>query len=309
VRDVRGARARVEAAMERLRGLIADFPRDSAFGAMIVHEAGRIAERSASVLAHDELGDVYHPVHLHQFLAHANAHGLQFLTEAGGERCGEGFLPPYALDDPAFDVVAHAQDMDFTDARAFRQTLLVRSEVRFSRGPDASRLRTLHVCCQGRRTEDGRFAHGPVDFELTDAVLTTVVERLSEAWPATVPIADLVQDEERLAVLQRMYWLGALQLDAIASNFPTVPGDRPEASPLARLQAAMPGAKLTTLNHGTVDVEDEFSRRFIAGLDGSRTKDRIAEDLSALLHAPRSTAMAQLETQLALLARMPILVR
>ena len=217
-------------------------------------------------------------------------------------------MPPYALDDPDFDVLAHAQEMDFTDLRPFRQSLIVHTEAQFSRRPQPARIFDLHTATPARRNAEGVFETGLADIEISDPQMAQAIAQTSGFWPATLPVRELIEDEARAAALLRMYWAGVIALQTRAAAFPVEPGERPAASPLARLQAARGETRLATLNHGTVEVTDRFSLKFIAGLDGSRTQAQLAQDTAAELGLPLAAVAAQIETNLAALARMPLLV-
>ncbi len=308
VRDVNGAAARAEAARRQLLVLIDGFAQDDPFQVLLLIEARRLYERGASVLAHDELGETFFPVHFHEFDGHAKQHGLQFLTGAEAARCGEGFAPPYALSDPNFDVLAHVQELDFRDLRFFRQDLVIHDSVAVSRIPQANRLLAMHVSSGATRNDSGAFQVGASQIEVTDAVLASALETIVRARPTTIPVSSVVSDHEHAAALLRMYWVGAVDLHAEPSTFPKVSGDRPAASPFARLQAARGQTLLTTLNHGMVEVKDTFSLNFIAGLDGSRTRAEIARDLAPKLGGSLEAVAVQIDKQLDILAGMPLLV-
>jgi SAM-dependent methyltransferase len=308
LRGVEDPAARLAAATERLHRMLESYAGDAPFDRLARAECQSLLERPPEVLAHDQLGASYHPVYLHQFLDHAGRHDLQFLTEAGPTRCGEGFRPPYALDDPDFDTLAHAQDLDFQALRAYRQNLLVHADVTLDRRPEPARLRSLYAATSAQSVGPGIYEVGTLQFQLDDEGLNGVIERLSAAWPTAVPIAGLVDDEARLGALMRMYWMGALDLHSAAQPFSTDITLRPAASPLARLQAARGERRLTTLSHAVVEIGDEAGLRFIAGLDGARTADQIAADIAAESGGSPDEMRASIETKLAELARLALLL-
>ncbi len=306
LRGVEGATARMQAASQRLQRMAEDYSGDTPFERLAKNVCQKLLERSPQVVAHDELSEVFEPVHLHQFLDHAARHGLQFLTEAGPTRCGEGFRPPYALDELDFDVLAHAQKLDFDVLRSYRQNLLVHADVALDRRPVPSRLLGLHAASAAQRQEPGVYEVGTLRFQLDDAALQHVVERLSQAWPTALPVAGLVDDEVRLGALLRMYWSGAIELHSAAGPFSTEVGERPCASPLARLQASR-GQRVATLRHVVVDIGDPAGLRFIAGLDGRRTVDQIVVDMAAELGAPPEQIKPLVVAKLDDLARLALL--
>jgi SAM-dependent methyltransferase len=306
LRGVEGVAARVQAATQHLQRMAEGYSADAPFERLAKSLCLQLLERPPPVLAHDELGEVFEPVHLHQFLDHAALHGLQFLTEAGPTRCGEGFRPPYALDDADFDVLAHAQALDFDVLRNYRQNLLVHADVALDRRPAPLRLLGLYAATPAQLFEPGVYDVGTLRFQVDDAALQAVVERLSQAWPAALPVDGLVDDEARLGALLRMYWSGAIELHSTPGAFSTEAGERPCASPLARLQASR-GGRVTTLRHVAVDIGDATGLHFIASLDGRRSVDQIAADMAAQLGAPPEQVKPQVIAKLDDLARLGLL--
>ena len=307
LRAVDGVTARVQAATGHLQRMAEGYSADTPFERLAKSLCLELLDRPPQVLAHDELGEVFEPLHLHQFLDHAARHGLQFLTEAGPTRCGEGFRPPYALDDAGFDVLAHAQALDFDVLRNYRQNLLVHADVVLNRRPAPSRLLGLYAATPAQLYEPGVYDVGTLRFQVDDATLQGVVERLSRAWPTALPIAGLVDDEARLGPLLRMYWSGAIELHSAPGPFSTEIGERPCASPLARLQASR-GGRVTTLRHVAVDIGDATGLSFIAGLDGRRTVGQIAADMAVELGASAEQIKPQVVAKLGDLARLGLLL-
>jgi hypothetical protein len=291
--------------LERLSKTFTD---QSPLHAQLNRECQHMLERPSGALAHDELAEVFDPLYLHEFVDHAGRHGLQYLTEAGVTRCGEGFLPPYAIDDPAFDVLAHAQELDFQVLRAYRENLLVHAEAVFDRRPAPSRLFGLYAASPAEQVEEGVFDAGERRFDLTDPQLIEAAHRLAAAWPQALPVSELVDDEERAETLLRMYWLGVIHLHSAPLPFTVAVGEWPRVTPLTRLQAARGQARLTTPKHHSVDVHDAMGLRFIAGLDGARTVTQIAADMAPEAGLPPDEMRAEVVVKLKQLARLPLLV-
>jgi hypothetical protein len=308
LRGVEGPAARLTAAMERLRQMRETHTGDAPFDRLVRAECESLLERPPEVLAHDQLGGSYHPVYLHQFLDHAARHGLQFLTEAGPTRCGEGFRPPYALDDPGFDTLAHAQELDFDALRTYRQNVVVHAGVTLDRRPDPARLRGLYAATPARASGPGVYEVGTLQFQLGDGPLQGIVEQLSAAWPAALPVAGLVDDDERLGALLRMYWSGAIELHSAAAPFSIEVALRPAASPLARLQAARGERRLSTLRHSVVEIGDDAGLRFVASLDGTRTVAQIAASVCAELGGSPDEIAPAVAAKLDDLARLALLL-
>ena len=309
LRGVEGVQARVDAAWGHLEKIIETYAKtDDAFQVAVRLLCEEIRTHPKAVLAHDELGEVYHPLYLGDFLEHAGRHGLQFLTEASARRCGEGFRPPYALDDPDFDVLAHAQQLDFDILRPYRENLLVRAEIALNRRPEPTRLYHLYAASAARMAEPGVFDVGQSRFKLTDERLIAAIQRLGASWPNPVRICELIDDEDRARALLRLYWAGVMSLDTAPMPFAEAVGDRPQAFPLARLQASRGQTRLTTPHHVLVDIGDEAGLRFIASLDGSRTVAQIIADVAAESGRSDEALDGEVREKLEGLRRLPLLV-
>ncbi len=93
-------------------------------------EAERLAKLDPAFLLHDVLEETNLPVYFHEFVAHAAAHGLQYVGEAlSVDRRGVG-LDPQVLAEmrAAYPPLEFEQHLDFLDGTAFRRSLLCRAE-------------------------------------------------------------------------------------------------------------------------------------------------------------------------------------
>jgi len=105
-----------------------------------------------------------------------------------------------------------------------------------------------------------------------------------------------------------LYSLGALEFHAAPSRFAVQAGPNPQASPLARLQARRGDTQLTTLRHTMMDVSDDFTRGFIAGLDGARTREQIAAQIAPQFNLTADSALTPLGVLLDVLGHAPVLI-
>ena len=237
--------------------------------------------QSDAALYHDELAEHHEAVLFSDFAAHAARHGLRFLAEADVFEMQAGPLPPGL----AGDVLAREQYLDFFKGRMFRQTLLCHAGTAGSE-PAPAVVRGMLAASPAR--PEGELGPGRVEFRgPRGGSLTTDHEqvkralvRLGEAWPRPVPVAELIDSEDGAeavcSTLLRAYAANFVQLHVWAPEIAAAPSERPLASALARLQAAV-GTRVTNLRHAGVDVPDELGRRLITLLDGTR-------DRAALLH-------------------------
>lgn len=267
-----------EAILKVARSVLEEFaeprPDDGPGMAAFRHQARRTLDQPDGLLFHDELGEHYHPQRHCDVAAEAAANGLEFLTDSGRGRFDDGFLPEGVEEsgDVQARIVRLAQERDFEELRYFRRSLFVRAGLEPSRTVDPARIRPLWAtsCC-AREGDSGnwRSADGGV-FEVHDPALAAALDRLAEARPGRLPIAQLDLDDPRLSSLLHLFDLGAVELHVGPAPFAVSAPDRPTVSPLARAMLGEGLDTLCTLNHSTVRIADPALRRFLAGLDGSR---------------------------------------
>ncbi|MBV9510464.1 MAG: methyltransferase domain-containing protein [Caulobacteraceae bacterium] len=301
-RDVVGRTAQVAAAKRRLEEWPKPSPAFGRFRNAVAEEAANMRARTFAALAHDELSDAYQPVFLSDFSQDCAEHGLQILCEADPAEVREWFASPAEAE----GVVERAQRDDFAGVRFFRESLVIGADAPLTRRPSAERIANLHIASKAVRVEGARFECEGVGFSLADPPMQSVLERLASIWPATATANTLIQDEARLLGLLDLCRFKAVELYAAPFRFAV--GDRPTASPLARLEARQGRMRFTNLRHVMVDVDDPFTREFIAALDGTRTRAEIARDVAGRFDLTPEGALAPLGVMLELLARASLLV-
>ncbi|HEX3688287.1 MAG TPA: class I SAM-dependent methyltransferase [Solirubrobacteraceae bacterium] len=254
----------------------------------------RMLDGSDALLYHDDLATVSTPFYFHEFVEHATAHGLQFLSEADladsqlrdvPEGVGElvASLPP--------DVVVREQYLDFFSNRAFRQTLLVHAETSLGRRLDDAALEALVLSSPARPTEDGFVAPDGAIMRTADPLVAAAMHELCERWPEPVafsalfaaavrqaraePVADEARGDLRRVLLDA-HLAHLVLLGGHAPALTARPGERPLASALARAQSAAGARVLSTLIPGNLPLETEADRRLLTLLDGTRDRPALA---------------------------------
>jgi hypothetical protein len=287
-----GGTADVEERVRRARdlyGFLGPWAQDrpDAYGAVLATELERLRRLPTAVLAHDDLGGRYDPMWLRDVAQHGAAHGLRYLGDAEPAELRADRQP--AGVDAQLDALAGGdrivweQYADLLAGRAFRQTLLCRADAPLDDAIDPARLERLWFSA----TE----AAGIGDAEQHDAAAALN----GSTGPAAVAQLALVRprrlgfDELRDALggadpgalsdaLWRAFRAGELDLAAAPARHVTVAGERPEASPVARWQAAR-GPELTNLRHEPVRLEDPFGRFLVRLCDGARNRAALADAL------------------------------
>jgi methyltransferase-like protein len=291
----------------------------NAFSKFLLQETERIGPKSDSFLLHDELEEFNQPIYFHEFMAHAERHGLQFVSELDFRSALPTFDPKGVVDSllkTVRSVVELEQYLDFLRNRTFRQTLLCHAGLPVNRTIKPESLRPFHLASravpdaekpelQTRTVEKFKTLDGAT-LSIDHPVSKAAMIHLALNWPRTVPFAELLPAAEaRLKALNGShppeppppgapsdeYVLSTNLLKAFVYSenlveahiyppaFVVEVSERPVASPWAR-QLAPTDLKVTNLRHERVEL-DPLNQYILPFLDGSRTFDELLELLLA----------------------------
>jgi SAM-dependent methyltransferase len=308
--ETRGAetsRERIETGRRFLQELSDSPALTGEYGAFAKAEARRLLERDGASLFHDELGEAYHPLHFHEFIRDARQHGLEYLAEATLSDAHTASVPL-----PQADPVEREQHLDFLKGRTFHHTLLCRREVRLDHELRLEEVRRLYAACPATRSS----SNGETEFRTSSSGLRTahpeavaVLNTLIDAWPRAVPVSELPADPKAVpAILLSAFAGGLVYLYAAPPLVAPAAGERPTASPLARIQART-SDRITTLLHTSVEIRDAVARRLLVLLDGTRDRAALLEELLPLAPAgaTRESFAAALDQNIDALARLGLL--
>jgi methyltransferase-like protein len=283
------------------------------YGKLMAEEWKRLSGRPPEAIYHDELGSWTAPLYFYQFMEKASAYGLQFLAEARFQEMQLHNLLPHAAEfirDFGDDIVRREQYLDFARGRRFRQTLLCHDSVTLQRSIPVERIVALHAGTNfSVQQPDPEWVSGaPVKFmgnrgltfSSTDPLITAAMMCLSESWPVPMPF-DQVWEKARLRLaeagcsdflnspekynflagkLLALFGSGVVQFWFGRPRISGHPGNRPLASPLARLQSGG-SDHVTTLLHTAIEL-DPMLRRILHLLDGTRDRTALAQELGPL---------------------------
>ncbi len=286
-------RIRIEQAHDLAR-LVAARPVDDPGRAAIRKEMENVIERGAEANFHDDLSAINDPVYLMDFIGHAARHGLQYLGDAEPVRDDVRDLPW-----PAEDWFEARQYGDFLACRKFRESILCRKDIRLDRSLSLDRF--LALAAASRVQPAGPQPDGAQKFELSQGrSLTTnhplvkdVLCFLASRWPGSVPVAGLplsgYPPEDAADMLMRLVEAEAIELWQQPPRVATAIGDRPAASPLARLQLSLGLTMVTNQRHQSIDLPDESGRLLISLLDGTRDREALAAAMARAAPGPEGT--------------------
>jgi hypothetical protein len=149
-------------------------------------------------------------------------------------------------------------------------------------------------------------------------IVKAVMGVLSAIWPQSLAFPGLLegvrsrlgrtdpQDARALGeILVRTCQAGLVELHVHQPRFVLQPGERPLASPLARLQLR-DSDMIATLRHTRVQIEGPLERQLLLLADGTRERSALLDELNAFA-APRQISPQELEEALAKIARLALL--
>lgn len=319
VRELSDPRERVEQGLMLLRILLQKFPGPQAaerdmYGSLLKEQLEDMQGwRRRETIYHDDLAEINDPVYFHEFMAQARRHGLQYLAEANFFEMQDYIYPPPLREflrrfSPA-QIIEKEQYLDFLKCRSFRQTLLCRSEAQLRRDLNPQWVRELLIESPAQPvTSPPDLRPGVVQefrglrgakLQTDDPLARAALWHLGQIAPRALSWSELLTAvRERLAadalpeadgaeqilaeILLAAYGAGLVQLHVWQPHFVTIVSARPQASRLARWQAAR-GESVTSLLHQTVEPDDVLSRHLMQLLDGTRDHARLCDDLVAAL--------------------------
>jgi SAM-dependent methyltransferase len=288
-RHAASPRVRIEKAQELAR-LVAARPADEPGRAAIRKEMENLLERGAEAIFHDDLAEPNDPVYWMDFIAHAARHGLQYLGDAEPVRDDVRDLPL-----PAGDWFEARQYGDFLACRKFRESILCRQEIPLDRALSLDRFQALAAASRVKPADPQ--PDGARKFELSQGrSLTTnhplvkdVLCFLSSRWPGSVAVAGLplagYPPRDAADMLMRLAEAEAIELWQQPPRVATAIGERPVASPLARLQLSAGLTMVTNQRHQSIDLPDESGRALVSLLDGTRGRQALVAAMGRV--APR----------------------
>jgi methyltransferase-like protein len=196
--------------------------------------------------------------------------------------------------------------MDFFKGRTFRQTLLVKAarEAKIKRKLLPERARGLHV--SGRMTSTIEADGSSMFTNATGRTLTTrhpgvrdTLQRLSEAFPATRTVAELVAEADppnrraaadlEAAILDAVFGLivvGLVEVSTVPLRPAKAAGDRPKAWPLSRFDGLERSNWTTSPAHNSVAL-DVVCTALLPFLDGTHDRDALRAKLLAAVEEGR----------------------
>ncbi len=224
VQGISDPEERLTRAQELMRTIV-EIEQPSPFARVLREQMERMLGYSDALLFHDDLAEVSTPFYFHEFIEHARARGLQFLSEADLFESQMRDVPDSAghlMASLPQDAVVREQYMDFFKNRMFRQTLICHVAAPVNRTLDEVAIEGLWISSRARpqegvegEAEEGRAlgetrpaAHRPAPGEDPEArkfltpegfsmttsepLVQAAMDALGETWPQSVTFPTLL---------------------------------------------------------------------------------------------------------------------
>jgi SAM-dependent methyltransferase/methyltransferase-like protein len=268
-------------------------------------EIEQVKNQTDHHLFHEQLETYNQPVYFAEFARRAAAYGLRYLAEATPTSQTSASESVVAAFNPSHDPIRAEQYVDFVIGRAFRRTLLCRSDISVASSPLIDAIPHLLARSQAAPVapseEDAARGGDVAAFRTPSSVTMTTnnpmviaaLRVLGEAAPRVVSFADLHRevtarltaspdensqrlagDQAALAGVLLHCASGALvEFRALPSRFVVDAGNRPKASALARWQSIYSDS-VTALGHWSLQVSG-MERFLLRYLDGSNDRGQL----------------------------------
>jgi methyltransferase-like protein/SAM-dependent methyltransferase len=314
-RDVKDPHQRVDQSRALVKWIADAQTQANAYSLFLREVKDSFTNKNDGAIYHDDLADVNAPVYFHQFIAHAARHGLQFLSEAEYFDTQEYNFPVEVAQQLRLmsqdDIIGSEQYLDFLEGRSFRQTLLCHSEAKLDRSLRSDLVRQFHIRSQARpvsadpdlKSEAIEEFRGSKECSIATSfpLAKAAMLHLGTIYPRSARFNDLLaqahellgtashsreadsEEAQTLAeVILKTYGAGVAEFRLHEPKFALIPGERPLASPLARLQAQQ-GSMITSLLYNSVKLDDLLGRKLLLLLDGTRDRSALLRDFSQIV--------------------------
>ncbi|MGA2118746.1 MAG: class I SAM-dependent methyltransferase [Bryobacteraceae bacterium] len=263
------------------------------FRKLIEEDAATLLAYTDGGLAHDDLSEVNHPLYFRDFVAHAAAHGLQYLGDTSIDRM---FDPRGLLAWLPDDRLEREQYTDFLYLRSFRHTLLCREEVPLVPSPRPETMERLCFSAPYKMVDGNLEGAGGIRIGVNQPSVEAVARAMGACYPLPVTFQELLPYAGSAGELREMLLalisVGFAECHAYGFPCQDSVSRRPRATALARYQAQR-SPQLTNVIHNLIHM-DEFGRRLVLLLDGTRDRAALARDLAAGPDPPNPEEIAAL---------------
>lgn len=268
--------------------------KNGVYRSVLEEELHTLRASSDTYFLHEELEPVNRPMYFTEFVQHAAAAGLRYLSEASLSAF-EARLESETRERIrgwSADRIAYEQYLDYLRNRTFRRSLLCRAETTFSETLMADAIESMYLSIRSKPDPAAPAAKEPgvevfstgdgISVTMNHAVVLGALHALLDARPALLSFAQLLEEtrarvaraggdgptKELLAdAMLRCASIRLVDVHVRAAPGATALSVRPVASPLAILQAHH-AQLVSTLRHHNIELAP-FDRFVLAHTDGT----------------------------------------
>lgn len=267
---------------------------------------------------HNELAEINQPFYFTEFVALAEKHNLQFLSESENFPSQKDNFPPEIVagfEKISRSAIEYEQYADFLECRRFRQTLLCKKDVALEEEVNLLKLKELYISSLLKPTtpqidltpdsfkEFLNFKRDSIGVRhnLTKVVLAYLVnigahllkfdeliEKAAEMLHAQGIIYENLENEaENTALLLfQLYSPNAVGFHTTKSNAVDYVSEKPIARKFNRWQANR-GELVVNFWGVALNVQDFFSHSLLRLLDGTRTRENLIGELTKIINSSK----------------------
>ena len=278
------------------------------------YEFEKLRERPLETLFHNDFAEFNQPFYFTEFVAEAEKHNLQFLSESENFPFQRDNLPSevnQAFENISQNNIEYEQYSDFFNCRRFRQTLLCKKDIELETQINPLKLKDFYISSLIKPTsseidlnsdsvkefvtDEGNpfdVGHNLSKIVLsllvnTGAHLVTLDELLEKAKGILQAQGIIYEDFESEAeitasILLQLYSPNAIGLHTVKPNAVESISEKPIANKFALWQLRQGGAAVNF--HGqNLDFQDEIILALFNLLDGTRNHEDLLNELTVII--------------------------
>jgi methyltransferase-like protein/ubiquinone/menaquinone biosynthesis C-methylase UbiE len=309
VKHIQEPLERAKQATSLMKFLAESFNKQDPYRLFLKNELDNILDKRTENILHDDLAEINQPFYFHEFMEKAEAHNLQFLSEADFIDMQDYFYPEEvrkALDQLKDNVTAREQYFDFVKGRRFRQTLLCHKDVGLKRDISSDVVREFFIASParpnseqpditGRRTEKFVGLKG-AEVTTDNPLIKAALLHLGKAWPRYLKFEEVLKEARKILektdetdiesdrktlseLLLEIFRSALVEFHLYHPQFTLEVSEKPVASKFARYQL-LTTPIVTTLRCANLFISDAFSRHLVQMLDGTRDRQALIKELT-----------------------------
>jgi len=281
VRHIGDPAERLAIARAFLRDFAKPGDKDQPITTAMKKEAEAALIQSEGSFFHDIFNQYYAPQPFLAVATDAARNGLRYLGETRGGGFEKGFVTREDVGTTEETWLDRLQAQDYATGRYFRSSLFVRAETQFSRRAHIEKARAMWASTHATATDATHFKTERISVSIADPRRAGMMHQMIAAKPGTLPVDELAPDSDMLGALCHYALEGVIDLRTAPPCFTPHAGDRPIASPLARVQVAEGEDRVVALNHHWVTLDTARLKALLALLDGTRDRAQLEQAWAA----------------------------